>query len=86
MTAARCHGFMVYPPSAFYPIHYKMWKQYFDLEKKNETLQSIKKALAIHVWNKLSQSEVIQVGSKVPYAIIASQYCPQVYHNCGKIF
>ncbi|XP_074094401.1 lactosylceramide 4-alpha-galactosyltransferase isoform X2 [Cotesia typhae] len=86
MTSKRCHGFTVYPPSAFYPIHYKMWKEYFDSKNKTETLKVIDKAYAIHVWNKLSHSEEIKVGSDVPYAVIANQYCPKVYNNCGKIF
>lgn len=86
MTAARCHGFTVYPPSAFYPIYFKKWKLYFDAKEKNETMEKIEKALAIHVWNKLSRSEPVQVGSEVPYAIVASKYCPKIYNNCGKVF
>ncbi|KAK0077789.1 hypothetical protein PV326_009832 [Microctonus aethiopoides] len=86
MTSARCHGFTVYPPSVFYPIHYKMWKQYFDLDNKNETLKAIEKASVIHVWNKLSQSKIIEIGSEVPYAVIANKYCPKIYNNCGKTF
>ncbi|XP_014299405.2 lactosylceramide 4-alpha-galactosyltransferase [Microplitis demolitor] len=86
MTSKRCHGFTVYPPSAFYPIHYKMWKQYFESKNKTQVLKVIENAYAIHVWNKLSHSEIINVGSDVPYATIASQYCPQVYNNCGKVF
>ncbi|XP_034937294.1 lactosylceramide 4-alpha-galactosyltransferase-like isoform X2 [Chelonus insularis] len=86
MTKARCHGFNVYPPSTFYPIHYKKWKLYFDAKKRNETLRMIEKALIIHVWNKLSQFETIRIGSDVPYAIIANQYCPKIFNNCSKFF
>lgn len=86
MTESRCHGFTVFPPSAFYPIHYKKWKQYFETEKFNDTMKSIENSRAIHVWNKLSSLMSVSVGSRVPYAIVASKYCPRVYSNCGKTF
>ena len=87
MTESRCHGFRVFPPSAFYPIHYKKWKLYFVKDDTtNETMKRIDKSRAIHVWNKLSSAERVTVGSQVPYAIVASRYCPRVYANCGKTF
>ncbi|KAK0181003.1 hypothetical protein PV327_003325 [Microctonus hyperodae] len=86
MTDDRCDGFKVFAPSAFYPIRWKEWKQYFNIKDKNATMKSIEDSLAIHVWNKHSQSTVIKVGSAVPYAEIANQYCPKVYNNCGDTF
>ncbi|XP_044015730.1 lactosylceramide 4-alpha-galactosyltransferase-like isoform X2 [Aphidius gifuensis] len=86
MSTARCHGFTVSPPSAFYPIHYKKWKQYFDKKKKNLTMEKVQKSFAIHVWNKLSSTEPVLVGSDVPYASIASKYCPKTYTSCGNTF
>ena len=86
MTESRCEGFIVYPPSKFYPVYYPDWRDYFQLEGKNETMKRIENASAIHVWNKLSKSEKVQVGSQVPYAIVAQNYCPKVYNNCGPIF
>ena len=86
MTLSRCNGFTVYSPSVFYPIHYKKWKKYFEMEEINETMKTIKNSKAIHVWNQLSKWEPIQVGSEVPYAIIAQKYCPRVYNNCGAVF
>lgn len=86
MTPSRCRGFTVYPPSIFYPIHYKKWKKYFETEGSNATLKILSKAKAIHVWNKLSKDEQVRVNSNVPYAVIARNYCPYVFNNCGKIF
>ncbi|XP_011493903.1 PREDICTED: LOW QUALITY PROTEIN: lactosylceramide 4-alpha-galactosyltransferase-like [Ceratosolen solmsi marchali] len=31
-------------------------------------------------------NETMNVGSKVPYALIAEKYCPNVYESCGSIF
>ncbi|XP_001600253.1 lactosylceramide 4-alpha-galactosyltransferase isoform X1 [Nasonia vitripennis] len=86
MTSSRCSGFRVFPPSAFYPIFYKEWRRYFSAQDFNETMRLIQEARAIHVWNKLSATEVVRVGSKVPYAIVAQKHCPRVYSNCGSTF
>lgn len=86
MTQSRCQGFMVYPPAVFYPIHYAIWRHYFQLDGKNESMKLIGNSRAIHVWNKLSKSEKIQVGIQVPYEIAAQKYCPKVYNNCGTNF
>ncbi|XP_076248960.1 lactosylceramide 4-alpha-galactosyltransferase-like [Calliopsis andreniformis] len=86
MTTTRCQGFKVFPPSAFYPVHYKKWKMYFETTDKNVTMKMVEKAMAIHVWNKLSKSKEVRVDSDVPYAVIARKHCPKVFNNCGKVF
>lgn len=86
MTTVRCRGFKVFSPSVFYPIHYKKWKMYFESQDRNTTMEIVKKARAIHVWNKLSRYEEVRVDSEVPYAIIARKYCPRIFNNCGKVF
>ena len=86
MTPERCSGFTVFPPSTFYPIFYKEWQRYFTTEDLNETMYLIKDARAIHVWNKLSASESVKIGSQVPYALVAQKHCPRVYNNCGVTF
>ncbi|XP_032663639.1 lactosylceramide 4-alpha-galactosyltransferase-like [Odontomachus brunneus] len=86
MTTARCHGFTVYPPSVFYPIHYTEWKKYFEAKDSDKTMKILNKTKAIHVWNKLSKSEQVRVDSNVPYAVIARRYCPYVFNNCKTVF
>lgn len=86
MQPEICEGFKIFPPSTFYPIHYSNWRQYFDTNNLNQTMEIISKARAIHVWNKLSKSESVTIGSQVPYALIAKNYCPRVYSHCGVYF
>ncbi|XP_063977525.1 lactosylceramide 4-alpha-galactosyltransferase-like isoform X2 [Diachasmimorpha longicaudata] len=86
MTPEICQGFRVYPPHAFYPIHYQQWKLYFTEEFNELTMQKIQNAFAIHTWNKLSSEEIIPAGSQAPYAIIANQYCPKIYRHSGDFF
>ncbi|XP_051161558.1 lactosylceramide 4-alpha-galactosyltransferase-like isoform X2 [Leptopilina boulardi] len=86
MTKDQCQGFDVFPPSVFYPIFYPSWRKYFTTDNTNKTMNTIEKSKAIHVWNKLSKLEKVQVGSNVPYGKIAEKYCPKTYKNCGTIF
>ncbi|KOC61541.1 Lactosylceramide 4-alpha-galactosyltransferase [Habropoda laboriosa] len=86
MTTTRCRGFKVFAPSAFYPVHYKKWKMYFETKDMNTTMKMVEKARAIHVWNKLSKFEEVRVDSNVPYAIIARKHCPKIFNSCSNVF
>ncbi|KAJ8678119.1 hypothetical protein QAD02_013906 [Eretmocerus hayati] len=86
MNPRRCMGFQVFPPSTFYPISYRQWWRYFSETDANETMQFINQARAIHVWNRFSASQPVLVDSKVPYAVVARQYCPRIFTSCGLSF
>ncbi|XP_014240936.1 lactosylceramide 4-alpha-galactosyltransferase-like [Cimex lectularius] len=88
MTVEQCNGFRIFPPSAFYPIPWRKWKDYFT---KNESeiervMTTLNDSIAIHVWNFHSKALNITVGSKQPYAILASRFCPEVYSSLNDIF
>ncbi|XP_071452349.1 lactosylceramide 4-alpha-galactosyltransferase-like [Hetaerina americana] len=80
-------GFRVYPPSAFYPIPWREWRQYFN-EKgaSREAMGATNQAVAAHVWNRHSVGAKVRVGSHQLYGLLAARYCPVVYRNCGKTF
>lgn len=86
MTQERCRGFTVFPPHAFYPIPWRKWRLYFNTTHSEATLRHVASSLAIHVWNKFSTAANVTVGSRMPYGVIASQYCPRVYSHVGKVF
>ncbi|KAJ9587820.1 hypothetical protein L9F63_018744 [Diploptera punctata] len=86
MTPERCRGFAVLPPSAFYPIPWRQWKNYFDESSSAKTMARIANSMAIHVWNKFSVNMNVTVGSRQPYGLIAQQFCPKVYSHCGSVF
>lgn len=86
MTPERCNGFKILPSEEFYPVNYWNWKHYFTSENMNETMRLIEKSRGIHVWNKLSHTEIVQIDQPVPYTMVAQKYCPLTYHNCGKTF
>lgn len=86
MTSERCGGFRVYQPREFYAISWQDWYKYFNRKATKSTLDVTKDSLAIHVWNKLSTNEIVEVGSNVAYDVIAQKNCPRVYRACGKYF
>lgn len=86
MTSDRCGGFRVYKPQEFYAVTWQDWYSYFDGTSTKSTLNVTKDSFAIHVWNKLSTNEIIEVGSNVAYGIIAEKNCPRVYRASGKFF
>lgn len=86
MVHKFCQGFTVYPPEYFYPIPWWNWTIYFD-EQYAQSIKSItKNSYVIHVWNKHSSTKKIKIGSKVPYAMFAEEYCPKVFNECDIYF
>ncbi|XP_022183868.1 lactosylceramide 4-alpha-galactosyltransferase isoform X1 [Nilaparvata lugens] len=86
MTLEQCKGFRVFPPEAFYPIPWREWKLYFDAERSESTMRQLENSYVIHVWNKFSITANVTVGSKQPYGLVASKYCPVTYANSGAVF
>lgn len=56
MLEKGCEDFIVFPPSAFYPIPWEEWAKYFTLDEEiyTKVMDQIKDSYAIHVWNKHS--------------------------------
>ncbi|XP_063240329.1 lactosylceramide 4-alpha-galactosyltransferase-like isoform X2 [Bacillus rossius redtenbacheri] len=86
MTPAKCGGFRVHPPSAFYPVSWSEWQLYFQEAGSDKTMARLRDSVAIHVWNKLSSKEGVRVGSRQPYGLIARRHCPRVYERSAPVF
>lgn len=86
MLRSRCHGFNVFPAQSFYAIKWRNWDYFTEPEYLHEALNITKDSYIVHVWNKFSMDRPIQVGSKVAYGILANEFCPKVYNNCGQYF
>jgi len=86
MTRENCAGIAVLPPSVFYRIDYNSWKIFFNESRGDEVLSMVEESCGVHVWNKMSSQENITVGSKQAYRLLAQDYCPLVYWNCGPVF
>lgn len=88
MLEKGCEDFIVFPPSAFYPIPWEEWAKYFTLDEEiyTKVMDQIKDSYAIHVWNKHSVKTKVTIGSKQPYGVIAQKYCPMVYSSLKDYF
>lgn len=81
----NCSGFYVLPASQLFPIPYRLWRQYFDPAAANQTLQLLKEAYTVHVWNKLSSEEQF-ADPHSAYATLAQSHCPMTYKQYNKAF
>ncbi|CAB0012557.1 unnamed protein product [Nesidiocoris tenuis] len=88
MTKERCKGVDVMPPSAFYAIPWRKWKDYFATRRSDvdRVMATVNSSVAIHVWNYLSRNQSAVVGSNQPYVLLASRFCPEVYSTRHKFF
>lgn len=86
MDRGRCHGFKVFPIKAFYAIPWRKWNYFTQPAYLNEALKLINDSFIVHVWNRFSITETIVVGDKVAYGVLANEFCPKVYSNCGQYF
>lgn len=86
MTPEHCGGFSVHPPTAFYPVSFESWDDYFDESNSNTTLKKHVDSYVAHLSNKFSAKRPVKVGSKQPYALLAAKHCPQVYATCESVF
>uniref|UniRef100_A0A9I3BD26 Alpha 1,4-glycosyltransferase domain-containing protein n=1 Tax=Anopheles coluzzii TaxID=1518534 RepID=A0A9I3BD26_ANOCL len=86
MTRHCSEHFTVYPPSAFYAIEYQRYKHFFQEQYLEQALEALNQSIVVHLWNKLSKNNPVQVGSRVAYGVLAERHCPKVYGSCGPVF
>ncbi|KAG8269838.1 hypothetical protein J6590_089916 [Homalodisca vitripennis] len=87
-AVAECKGnFTVHPNYIFYPVYYSRAFDLFDDHLGKEIVRSAKLwAYSVHIWNKLSHDKKCRVGSTQAYSLLAEEFCPRVYRNCGTRF
>ena len=78
-NSENCPMINIYEPQYFYPITYEDWKLIFQKYLSENTVKLWNKSYAIHIWNNLSKSRPVRIGSGVPYEIAARENCPMVY-------
>jgi lactosylceramide 4-alpha-galactosyltransferase len=71
----ECQDVALMPYNFVYPIHYPDWRIYFQKSTRN-IMQWINGSYAVHVWNKMSHSEPLLIGSDQVYSTLASRHCP----------
>ena len=71
----ECSDVALMPYNFVYPIHWPDWQVLFQKSTRN-IMQWINGSHAVHVWNKLSHSEPLLLGSDQVYSTLASRHCP----------
>ncbi|XP_015278457.1 PREDICTED: lactosylceramide 4-alpha-galactosyltransferase, partial [Gekko japonicus] len=78
-SSKGCRGVTVLPQEAFYPIHWKDWRNFFEVIRPSELSELFKNTYAVHVWNKKSQGTRLEITSKALLAQLHFHYCPSTY-------
>lgn len=81
-----CQHFTAYPVPVFYPIYYTEWRLFFKEAYSDFVMNKLNRTYVVHLWNKMSRDCVVNVGSRLAYALLAERYCPKAYFNCGNKF
>lgn len=68
----------------FYPVYADKWDMLFKEKYTEEVLKLVTNAYIVHIWNKLSGKQVVRVGSKQAYALLAEKFCPLTYSYSGE--
>ncbi|KDR09060.1 hypothetical protein L798_00746, partial [Zootermopsis nevadensis] len=76
MNPDRCSGLKVLPEINFAPFSYPQWKSLFSSTDVYEIMNQMNSSFGVHVWNKLSKDENINLLSTQPYGLLALQFCP----------
>lgn len=78
----KCCGFKIYPSKKFFPIDYSHWTDLFSTDPKivNKTMEEVKDAIAIYLWNSFSVNKKINNSGPVSaYKMLAEINCPKVF-------
>ncbi|XP_063610507.1 lactosylceramide 4-alpha-galactosyltransferase-like, partial [Penaeus indicus] len=81
-----CTDVTVYPSPAFYPIYWLPGPEYIQSivvmgKGLGEKFMKENKAYTLHLYNSLSQKDVIYLGGDSILETIAKAYCPNVYRT-----
>lgn len=82
----RCPELKVLPWNAFYEMYWREWRNFFEPDYLEETLERTNDSYGIHLWNKMSSEELIKIGSNTAYGKIAAQNCPKSYAAMGEYY
>lgn len=86
-TVSLCSVFSVFNHSILYPVFWWDWEDLFSPALGLDLVACVtRNAYLIHVWNKQTSKAIVHVGTNQAYGILADEFCPDVYRNCGDTF
>ncbi|XP_042884682.1 lactosylceramide 4-alpha-galactosyltransferase-like [Penaeus japonicus] len=75
----QCSSVKLMPLKNMQIFRWPDWKKIFEIEKGKQFLQEHKEAYILHMYNKLSKKNPVEIGSRSIYDIVAEVSCPVTY-------
>ncbi|XP_054271817.1 lactosylceramide 4-alpha-galactosyltransferase-like [Macrosteles quadrilineatus] len=83
----KCDKFHLFPSTYFYHIHWTREEDFFNSTLGPDIVEDLKNhSYVVHMWNKISNSHVVKIGSNQAYGLLAEEFCPNVIENSGGEF
>ena len=76
MTPEKCLGTKIFPPSAFYKIPWRKWRDIFDPVQSEKILFALKDSFALHTWGRFSSKIPNNSYNKSAFCTVAARNCP----------
>ncbi len=92
MNNVSCRGFNILPTRSFHPVDFNKRKELFaqPMVTKTEVNKPInwltEEVVGVHVWNRMSQNELVYKNSSQAYTRLARQHCPVIFYIAPEIF
>lgn len=86
MSKEACFGFQVLPIETFAPVQWTSNKFYFQEGYTTDVMKLTEKAYIIHLFNHLNKDIPVEKKSKVAYALIAKEHCPDMFNATNTVF
>jgi lactosylceramide 4-alpha-galactosyltransferase len=90
MDHVSCRGFNILPTRSFHPVDFVSMKELFAQPMVTETEVNIhwltEDVVGVHVWNRMSQNELVYKNSSQDYTRLARQHCPVIFSIAPEIF
>ncbi|XP_013789196.1 lactosylceramide 4-alpha-galactosyltransferase-like [Limulus polyphemus] len=78
-TNTKCYNVYLFPPAAFYPVHFADRNLFFDPNATSLVLNLWKDSYMVHIWNKLVHRKEFKSGDGSPMDHLYKENCPATY-------
>lgn len=80
MTRDACQGFQVLPRETFLPVLHYAHHYYFMEEHTKDVMRLINGSYIAHIYEHANKNMIVKKDADVAYALIAKQYCPDMFN------
>lgn len=85
-TEENCEGFKILPKTTFAPQRWQDSHRYFEKKWTEAVMKSVTVAYTAHIFNHLHSKRRVVKASNVSYALLAKEFCPNMFFSPRKWF